>query len=178
MQWLLPELPSASTILTLRVTLRSELPHPAPYVRRDVTALGVRQVSQLKAATLRGQDVVNTKCLVKSLKKTDTNLRSKILLERGDATMQKIKFLFRLWMNEPLWFKCLTVSTLLISIVFSSSVFFHNTNYQSLAKLATAIFFCAFGIIFRRNLKISIIFFSIVVICIFLAWNSFDYASL
>ena len=120
---------------------------------------------------------------MKSLKKTDTNLSSKIILkrkniEKGDATMQKIKFLFRLWMNEPVWFKCLTVSTLIISIVFSSSFFSYNPNYQSLAKMATAIFFCAFGIIFRRNLKVSILFFSIVVICIFLAWNSFDYERL
>lgn len=98
--------------------------------------------------------------------------------KKGDALMQKIKFLIRLWMNEPVWFKCLTVSTLLISIVFSSSIFSYNTNYQSLAKLATAIFFYAFGFIFRRNLKLSIIFFSLVIICIFLAWNSFDYASL
>lgn len=92
--------------------------------------------------------------------------------------MQRIRFIFRLWMSESMWFKILTISTLLISIVFSSSIFLHNTNYQSFAKLAAAIFFFAFGIKFRRNLKLSIVFFSIVVICIYLSWNSFDYTSL
>jgi hypothetical protein len=91
--------------------------------------------------------------------------------------MQRIKFVIRMFMKEPLWFKILIFLTLLISIVYSSSYFSNNTNYQSLAKLSASIFFFTYGIKLRRNLKVSIVFFIFVIICIYLSWESLDYTS-
>jgi hypothetical protein len=86
--------------------------------------------------------------------------------------------MLRMFMKEPLWLKALIILSLIISIVFSSSLFSYNANYESLAKLAGAIFFFILGTKFRMNLKVSIIFFALVVICIYLSWKSFDYTSL
>lgn len=91
--------------------------------------------------------------------------------------MQRIKFMYRVFMKEPLWFKILIFSTFVISIVFSSSNFSHHTNYESLSKLAAAIFFCAFGFKLRRNPKIAIIFYAFAAICFYLAWSNFDYSN-
>jgi hypothetical protein len=77
-----------------------------------------------------------------------------------------------------LWFKILISTTLLISFIFSSSFFANNTYYQSCAKLATATFFCAFGIKMRRNVLTSVIFFTLAVLCIYLSWYNFLLARL
>jgi len=83
--------------------------------------------------------------------------------------MQWIKVMIKVFLKEPLWFKLLISITFLASIILSSS-FFSNQNYlQSCSKLAAAIFFCAYGIKFRRNLKIALLFFACTVICIYLA---------
>ena len=89
--------------------------------------------------------------------------------------MQRIKFMYKHYLSQPLWFKILTLSTFLISILFSSS---NNGYYQSGAKLAAAIFFCAYGINMRKNKKVSTIFFALMVICIYLSWSSLKLARL
>lgn len=92
--------------------------------------------------------------------------------------MQRITFMFKLFLKEPVWFKILISTTLLISIIFSSSLFSNNAYYQSCAKLAAAIFFCSYGIKMRRNLRISVIFFAVAVLCIYLSYDSFKLARL
>lgn len=83
--------------------------------------------------------------------------------------MQRIKFMIMQFLKEPLWFKILISTTLLISIVFSSSLFSDNAYFRSCSKLAAAIFFCTYGFKMRRNLKNSLIFFTLAGICIFLS---------
>ena len=83
--------------------------------------------------------------------------------------MQRIKFMIKQFLNEPLWFKILISTTFLISIIFSNSFFSNNPYYQSCSKLAAAIFFCAYAIKMRRNLINSVILFTIAGICIFLS---------
>ena len=55
--------------------------------------------------------------------------------------MQRIKFMCKQFLREPIWFKILITVTLLISIVFSNSFFSNHAYYQSCSKLAAAIFF-------------------------------------
>jgi amino acid permease len=74
--------------------------------------------------------------------------------------MQMIKFMFKQFLKEPLWFKILISSTFLISIIFSSSIFSDNAYFQSLSKLAAAIFFITYGIKLRSNRVTSVIFFT------------------
>jgi hypothetical protein len=83
--------------------------------------------------------------------------------------MQMIKFMFKQFLKEPLWFKILIPSTFLISIIFSSSFFSNNAYFQSLSKLAAAIFFCAYGIKFRSNRGTSGILFIAAIISILLS---------
>lgn len=83
--------------------------------------------------------------------------------------MWRIKFMIKQFLKEPLWFKILISATLLSSIVFSSSFFSDNANYQSGSKLAAAIFFCAYGIKMRRNRVNSIFLFTAAIICMYLA---------
>ena len=92
--------------------------------------------------------------------------------------MQGIKFMYRQFLREPLWFKVLVSSTLLIAIIFSNTFFSDKGYYQSVAKLAAAVFFSAYGIKFRRNTLISLIFFALAVMCIYLSWDKFDLARL
>lgn len=88
--------------------------------------------------------------------------------------MPMIKFMYKQFLREPLWFKLLILTTLLISIIFSSSPFSSSGYYQGSAKLAAAIFFVTYGIKMRRNTRISAIFFVLAVLCIYLSWGSFD----
>ena len=83
--------------------------------------------------------------------------------------MHRIKFMIKQFLKEPLWFKILISSTLFISFIFSSSFFSNNAYFQSCSKLAAAIFFCTYGIKMRRNLKNSVILFTLAVICIYLS---------
>lgn len=55
--------------------------------------------------------------------------------------MQRIKFMYRQFLSEPLWFKILISTTFIISIIVSSSFFSDYVYYQSYAKLAAAIIF-------------------------------------
>jgi hypothetical protein len=90
--------------------------------------------------------------------------------------MKPIKFMLKQFLNEPLWYKVIIIATLLISIIFSSSTFSDNGYYQSLSKLAAAIFFCTIGIKLRRNKRISTVLFILGVLCIYLSWNSLKHA--
>ena len=92
--------------------------------------------------------------------------------------MKRIKFMYKHYLTEPLWFKILTLTTLLISIILSTSFFSNNGYYQSGAKLAAAIFFCTYGVKFRKNTKVSVLFFALMVLCIYLSWNSLKLARL
>ncbi|CEG27090.1 hypothetical protein BN1002_01946 [Bacillus sp. B-jedd] len=83
--------------------------------------------------------------------------------------MLRINFFVKQFLKEPLWFKLLISITLLVSIIFSSGFFENNTYYQSLSKLAAAIFFCTYGIKFWRYRFTSIIFLSASSICIVLS---------
>jgi hypothetical protein len=84
--------------------------------------------------------------------------------------MQRIKLMVQLFLKEPLWFKLLISFTLLSSIILSSSTFSNMPAYQSISKLAAAIFFCAYGFKLRMNRLISILFFTVAAICIYLAF--------
>ncbi len=86
--------------------------------------------------------------------------------------MHMIKFMVKQFLKEPIWFKLLITSTLLISIIFSSSIFSDHVYFQSLSKLAAAIFFVAYGIKLRRNSITSTILLTAAGICILLSLYS------
>lgn len=83
--------------------------------------------------------------------------------------IQRIRFMFKLFLMEPLWFKILISITLFSTIVFSSSYFSDNPIYQSISKLAAAVFFGAYGFKMRRSRVNSIIFFILAGVCLYLA---------
>ncbi|RIX50715.1 hypothetical protein D3P08_18580 [Paenibacillus nanensis] len=86
--------------------------------------------------------------------------------------MNRIKFMYRQFLSEPLWFKIVISAMLLIAIVFSSSSF--NGYYQGAAKIAAAIFFMAYGIKFRRSTRIALLFFAVAMISVYLSWEQFN----
>jgi hypothetical protein len=88
--------------------------------------------------------------------------------------MQRVKFMIKQFLNEPLWFKILISSTLLISIIFSSSFFANNPYLQSCSKLAAAIFFCAYGIKLKSSRVTSVILFILSALCIYLSVLAID----
>lgn len=83
--------------------------------------------------------------------------------------MEQIKFMIRHFLKEPLWFKILIIVSLVISIVFSSTLFSTQPYFQSSSKLAAAFFFSAYGINMRKNVKISGLFFILAGLCLFLS---------
>ncbi|GIP38673.1 hypothetical protein J31TS4_19530 [Paenibacillus sp. J31TS4] len=86
--------------------------------------------------------------------------------------MQRIAILYRQFLREPLWFQLLIIAALLSSIVFSTSLVTMDGYSQSAAKLAAAVFFCAYGWKWRRTTKqISAVFFALTAICLYLAWD-------
>lgn len=80
------------------------------------------------------------------------------------------------FLSEPLWFKILITLTLFASILLSSSWFPSHGYYKSISKLAAAIFFCSYGIKLRRNRQISMIFFALTAVCIYLIWDNLQLA--
>lgn len=92
--------------------------------------------------------------------------------------MQQLKGFYIQFLRERLWFKALILSTLLLSSVFSSSAFSERGYYQSISKLAIAIFFVAYGVKLRSNRKIAIVFFFLALISIYLSWNSLDFSNI
>jgi hypothetical protein len=87
--------------------------------------------------------------------------------------MQRLKFMGKMFLREPLWFKLLAPATLLISILLSSELFSDNSNSQSIGKLAAAIFFIIFGIKMRYNRRLSIIFYALAALSLYLAWDRY-----
>ncbi|MBO9598436.1 MAG: hypothetical protein J7559_11555 [Cohnella sp.] len=87
--------------------------------------------------------------------------------------MQRLKFMGKMFLREPLWFKILAPATLLISILLSSDMFSEESNSQSLGKLAAAIFFCIFGIKMRYNRRVSMIFYALAAFSLYLAWDRY-----
>lgn len=85
--------------------------------------------------------------------------------------MQRIIGMYKQFLWEPLWFKILIIASLLAAVVFSSSFFADHGYYQSIAKIAAAIFFGAYGIKFRSNTRIAVIFFGAAALCVFLSWT-------
>ncbi|SFA70041.1 MULTISPECIES: hypothetical protein [unclassified Bacillus (in: firmicutes)] len=83
--------------------------------------------------------------------------------------MQRMRFMIKQFQREPLWFKILIVMTLLTSIILSSSFFSGNIYNQSISKLAAAIFFIAYGIKMRKNLKTAVLFFILAAISLYLS---------
>jgi hypothetical protein len=83
--------------------------------------------------------------------------------------LRMIQFMFKQFLKEPLWFKVLIITTLLASIVFSGSYFSNNPFYESVSKLAAAIFFISYGIKFRKNLLTSVLLVAVAIVPIILA---------
>jgi hypothetical protein len=83
--------------------------------------------------------------------------------------MQRIKLMIKVFLSEPLWFKMLISVTFLASIILSNSFFSNYPYLHSSSKLAAAILFCAYGIKFRRNFRLALIFFVCTAICIYLS---------
>jgi len=86
--------------------------------------------------------------------------------------MQRLKFMIKMFLDEPLWFKILISIAFLASVILSSSFFLNHPYLHTGSKLAAAIFFCAYAIKFRRNVKISFLFCACSVLCIFLSVRS------
>ncbi|SFB49338.1 hypothetical protein SAMN05216312_11065 [Cohnella sp. OV330] len=87
--------------------------------------------------------------------------------------MQRLKFMYRFFLVQPLWFRILAPAALLVSILFSSSLFGEDEGYDGGAKLAAAIFFGLWGLQFRRNRRLAIIFFALTALSLYLAVNAF-----
>lgn len=88
--------------------------------------------------------------------------------------MQRITFMFKQFLREPLWFKILISTTLLIAIIFSNSYFSNDPAYQGFSKLAAAIFLIAYGMKMRRNRVTAIILYAAAAICLYLSWHKFE----
>jgi amino acid permease len=87
----------------------------------------------------------------------------------GDPVMQRIKFMIKVFLNEPLWFKLVITATFLLSVIFSSTFFSEQDYFQSLSKLAAAIFFGIYGIKLRHNRSTSLILLALAVVCVYLS---------
>lgn len=85
--------------------------------------------------------------------------------------MLRLSMMYKQFVREPLWFKFIIISSLLISIIFSSSFFSEQGYYQSAAKWAAAIFFLTYGIKFRRNTKVAVVFFILMSASIYLSFE-------
>lgn len=86
--------------------------------------------------------------------------------------MQRIKFMVKVFLHEPVWFKVLILSSLIISMVFSASYFEDQVVYEGISKLAAGIFFCAYGIKFRMNRRVSFLFYVLALFCTILAFKA------
>lgn len=85
--------------------------------------------------------------------------------------MLRLSMMYKQFVREPLWFKFVIISSLLISVLFSSSLFSEHGYYQSAAKWAAAIFFLTYGIKFRKNTKVAVIFFLLMSVSIYLSFG-------
>lgn len=83
--------------------------------------------------------------------------------------MQRIIYIYKHFLWQPLWFKFLVIASLLAAVLFSSSYFAEHDYYPSIAKLAAAAFFSAYGFSFRSNKRLAGIFFGAALLCIVLS---------
>lgn len=89
--------------------------------------------------------------------------------------MDRLIWMYRQFMSEPLWFRMWILSMLLIAIIFSNSSWTSSDGFsQSLAKMAAALFFFSYGIKFRSNIRISSVFVISGIVCVVLAWIRFN----
>lgn len=86
--------------------------------------------------------------------------------------MQLIRATIAQFQQEPLWFRLLISTMLLMSIIFSSSSF--GGHYHSASKLAAAILFATYGIKMRRRRVNAIGLFALSAVCLYLSWNSLN----
>jgi len=86
--------------------------------------------------------------------------------------MRRIHSFYKLFLREPLWFRMVVVISLLMSIVLSSSAFSLGGYSESVSKLAATVFFGAFGVNMWRNRRISLIFFAIAVLCLYVSLDA------
>jgi hypothetical protein len=87
--------------------------------------------------------------------------------------MKKIKLFAGLFLREPRWFKILIAGSLLLSILFSSSVFDGYSFFQGASKAAAAIFFGAWGIKLKASRGAAAAMFAASVVCLGLAVSAF-----
>lgn len=89
--------------------------------------------------------------------------------------MKRITFMLKYFFTiEPLWFRLIIISTLAGSILFSSSIFTANAAvFQFISKLCATVFFMTYAIKFRRNVKLTVVFYVLSALCVYLAWNNF-----
>lgn len=78
--------------------------------------------------------------------------------------MKRVKAFYKLILREPLWSRMVVGISLLASIVLSGSAFSLGGYAGSVAKLAAAILFGAFGMNMRQNRRISLLFFALAVL--------------
>jgi hypothetical protein len=88
--------------------------------------------------------------------------------------MKKIKLFAGLFFREPAWFKVLIAGSLLLSILFSSSVF-SGDAFQGASKAAAAVFFGAWGIKLKASRGASVAMFLLSAACLGLAAAAFYY---
>ncbi|MEN8698084.1 hypothetical protein [Bacillus infantis] len=83
--------------------------------------------------------------------------------------MKKVKLFAGLFLREPLWFKILITGSLLLSILFSSSVFSDDSIFQGASKAAAAVFFVAWGIKLKASRGAAAAMFLTSAVCLVLA---------
>lgn len=94
--------------------------------------------------------------------------------EKGASDiMRRLKFIYRFYLRQPLWFRILAPAALLASIFFSSSFFADESLYDGWAKLAAAIFFGAWGSRLRSNRQLLIVFCALAALSLYLAVSAF-----
>ncbi|WP_164472874.1 hypothetical protein [Cohnella candidum] len=90
--------------------------------------------------------------------------------------MQRIRFFYKMFLREPLWFKVLGIVSLVLSILLSGSLVSDSEYAQSAAKLAAAVFFGTWAVKMRRNQQLLIVFSIVAALCIYLSWDHFHIA--
>ncbi|MGD6843720.1 hypothetical protein ACQCVH_14500 [Bacillus infantis] len=88
--------------------------------------------------------------------------------------MKRLKLFAGLFLREPLWFRILIAGSLLLSILFSSSVFADGGSFfQGASKAAAAIFFGALGMKLKASRGAGAAMFLASAICLVLAASAF-----
>jgi hypothetical protein len=87
--------------------------------------------------------------------------------------MQRLRFMFKMFLREPLWFRILVIATLLVSVIFSSSAASSMAYADSYAKIAAAILFMTVGFKLRRNTVLAAVFGFLTLLSLYLAWDAY-----